>query len=366
MHDHSKGIPGDIIKPEVTREIDNTFRVTPGMVFPRILKMIESGKNICLEGTWGFAMSLHSWFKARIYERFPAMDYSSSRKQITELRRLQSYVWVRITGGVVSLKKGPDNPWLPEFYPGLKEYLIRLSDFLGMNGAWQWYRNGAHYDMLNHPVHPFYGVYFPTRTEHLLLFDNWLKGKEGQFRTAYDIGTGCGVLSFIMNKRRIGNIIATDINPNAVFSVNCDVSRLRQSGTPVHINAEKADLFGDHSASAGDIVVCNPPWIPAAPEKILDYASYYPPGFFDRLFGEFKQKCSSGTTLVILFSDFANAAGISESHPVREALNENKNYFVPIEYEKSAVKQKSKGRNKSWINQVREKESIEIFVIRRA
>ena len=365
MPDCSHQIPENIIKPAVSETADKIFSAVPGMVFHGILRHVEAGRNICLEGTWGFALAFYSWLKKRVSGSVPATDYHSSRRQLSELRRLQSSVWVRISKGSVDLKKAPENPWLRQFYPEREKFLIRLSDLLGMNGSWQWYKKGIEYAVIDHPIHPFYGVYFPTRTEHLTLFDSWLRDKSAGFKRAYDIGAGCGVLSFIMKRRGIENVVATDINPNAVFSINCDLSRLRAEGKSTGIIAEKTDLMGEHLASANDLVVCNPPWIPAKPEKTMDYGSYYPPGFYDRLFGEFKQKCAYGATIAIIFSDFAYAAGISKTHPVYEAIKAHDNHFSILTSEKAAISQRTSSKGKSWINAVRQKENLELFILRR-
>lgn len=41
--------------------------------------------------------------------------------------------------------------------------------------------------------HLYYGAYFPTRFDHLLLFDNWLNRYKGSKKTAIDAGIGSDV-----------------------------------------------------------------------------------------------------------------------------------------------------------------------------
>ncbi|WP_205727987.1 hypothetical protein [Flammeovirga pectinis] len=56
---------------------------------------------------------------------------------------------------------------------------MALHDVQGLNSAWQWNKKGIVLPVLRNKVHPYYGVYFPTRFDHLILFDNWLKRYEG-------------------------------------------------------------------------------------------------------------------------------------------------------------------------------------------
>jgi methylase of polypeptide subunit release factors len=73
------------------------------------------------------------------------------------------------------------------------------------------------------------------------MFDKWLGRNRGMFSSATDIGTGCGILSFLMAKHGIEKIHATDINPNAVYSTRKEIERLKLTGK---IIIEQLPLFG--------------------------------------------------------------------------------------------------------------------------
>ena len=98
------------------------------------------------------------------------------------------------------MKKGPTIGWLEKLYPASGDFLLTFPQIQGLNSAWQWYTNGIVIPVLRNKIHPYYGVYFPTRFEHLVLFDNWLKRYNGLKKTAIDIGIGSGILSLMLVK----------------------------------------------------------------------------------------------------------------------------------------------------------------------
>ncbi len=383
MQVYSKPLPDHLNKPAILPGNANIREIGPGTAFAKIKHTIDKGHNVCLTGTYGFAMSFYSWLKKQVAIRFPIHDYPSSRVHKKEWHTFQSAIWIRLTKNSPVLRKAPDNPWLVAFYPGKDDFLIRFSDFLGMNGARQWYEQGIRYPYIDHKLHPFYGVYFPTRHQHLALFDRWLDSNN-VFRRAVDIGTGCGILSFIMKKYGLRKIHATDINPNAIYGLQEELHRQglfgetirqdpgkelvpEQSGTKkpgASIFPEQADLLGSFRPAENDLVVCNPPWIPQEPETPLDQACYYPPGFFPRFFRKMTSHCEPGATLALLFSDYALAAGITETHPIKEALNTFRKDFKLIACEQQPVAEKA-ADSKTWIQEIRNKENTELFVLRK-
>lgn len=362
MYDNGASIPNHLIRPEVRTFSTGIREINPGSPFGSILKVLELGHDIVLTHTYGFAMSFYSWLKQRVATTVPVHDYVSSRKQRERLHQYQSKTWIKISDHQVALKGAPENLWIRKFYPETPDFFMRFSDFLGLNGARQWYLKGKSFRVLNHLIHPFYGVYFPTRQSHLDLFDQWLSTQSAFIRAA-DIGTGCGVLSFIMHKHGVKQVHATDINPNAIFSLQEDLRRLHiTSGQTIF--PEEADMLGSFHPESGDLVVCNPPWIPGKPFTTLDQGSYYEESFFHRLFDTLQAKCPGGVQIAILFSDFAKVAGISKSHPIEEALELYHDDFQLQVYDRAPVQDKPSKR-KSWIQEIRSKERVELFVLER-
>ncbi|MEP1488725.1 MAG: hypothetical protein ABJK28_09885 [Algibacter sp.] len=100
----------------------------------------------------------------------------------------------------MTVKKSPFIGWLEKLYPEITDFLLPFPHVQGLNSAWQWYQNGISIPVLRNKIHPYYGTYFPTRFDHLILFDNWLNRYNGPKKSAIEVGIGSGVLSFQMIK----------------------------------------------------------------------------------------------------------------------------------------------------------------------
>ncbi len=353
--------PADLIKPPVYDPADNYHVFKAGMNYRFAAKKIDSWRGIIVEDSYSTAIAFYSWLKKQINREHPVTDYFTSRNTKNIINKKTNKILVRVRNYRLDLKKAPLIPWLREFYPGKTEFLISLPDILGMNGSWQWYKKGIRYPVLEQSIHPFYGVYFPNRTTHLTMFDHWLQQNKERFSTATDIGTGCGILSFILAKHGIGNIHATDINPNAVYSTSAEADRF---GLYRSMRVEQASLFGSQNKVPG-LAVFNPPWIPGKCMGILDRGVYYEKGFFENFFYQANKIMSPGSTLVIIFSSFAIEAGITGHNPVEKAICNNK-AWIPEEKLTRQAAEKAVNPSGNWISKVRAKEKIELWIINKA
>jgi hypothetical protein len=355
-------IPGNINKPFILSNDEDIKHIVPGTPFRDIFKHLKRDKDICITGTYGFAMAFYAWLKKQVSASFPSDDYTGWRRQRNALHRHQSHVWIRIEDHRPELDRAPGNPWLQEFFPDKNHFLITFADYLGLNGAKQWYEKGVHYPVLDFPLHPFYGVYFPSRHDHLLLFDRWLAEQKSLTR-GIDIGTGSGILAFMMLNHGIQQVFATDINPNSIFSVRNDIQNI-ESYLKGSLHLEQNHFLGTFEPEQGDLIVFNPPWIPETPEKTLDRASYYEPAFFQDLFSELREKCPKGTIIALMFSSFARLAGLLSKNPIEEALNNYKEDFQLTGLYKQKVGQKT-SKKKSWLQEIRSKEEVELYILKR-
>ncbi len=147
--------------------------------------------------------------------------------------------------------------------------VLSFRDLQGALGAAQWRKKGVKIDELGLSIYPHYGVFAPTRHEYVqLLLDAPLPASHN---LAYDIGTGTGLLSIILAQRGFKHIIATDINPQALACAQDNFERLALSA----ITLQQTDLFPT-DAPLANLIVCNPPWLPAKASSPLDYAVYDP------------------------------------------------------------------------------------------
>lgn len=144
--------------------------------------------------------------------------------------------------------------------------VIALQELLGVIGAHQWQTKGVPVPGLGESVHPGFGVFSPVRGEYVdLVVDAELDPVP---RTAFDLGTGTGVLAVVLARRGVERVVATDINPRAVASATDNIARL---GAADRVSVVEADLFPPGRA---DLVVCNPPWLPGDPTSALEAGIY--------------------------------------------------------------------------------------------
>lgn len=143
---------------------------------------------------------------------------------------------------------------------------ISLRELLGMIGASEWRKKGVSVPALGEKIFPYYGVFSPVRGEYLDLVAQAPLPKN--CKVAFDIGVGTGVISAILAKRGVPKIIATDVETRAL---KCAAENLNALGYSKAVELCKADLFPQGKA---DLIVCNPPWIPARPSTRFETAIY--------------------------------------------------------------------------------------------
>jgi SAM-dependent methyltransferase len=148
-----------------------------------------------------------------------------------------------------------------------------LRDLLGMTSAFEWRKKGVEIKSLGpaptNRVHPHYGVFSPLRGEYVDLVANTaLPPTLGQPLLAFDIGTGSGVLAAVLARRGVAQVVATDQDPRALA---CARENLAQLGLAAQVEVVQTDLFPPGQAN---LVVCNPPWLPARASAPIERAVY--------------------------------------------------------------------------------------------
>ena len=148
-----------------------------------------------------------------------------------------------------------------------------LRDLLGMTSAFEWRKKGVEIKALGpaptNRVHPHYGVFSPLRGEYVDLVANTaLPPTLGQPLLAFDIGTGSGVLAAVLARRGVAQVVATDQDPRALA---CARENLAQLDLAAQVEVVQTDLFPPGQAN---LVVCNPPWLPARASAPIERAVY--------------------------------------------------------------------------------------------
>jgi hypothetical protein len=183
----------------------------------------------------------------------------------------------------IPLRRAPDvrlacsEAWGP-FVEADGTSVASLRDLLGMTSAHEWRKKGVEIaalgDAPNNRIYPHYGVFSPIRGEYVDLVAKApmpapVPGDPGL--VAFDIGTGTGVLSAVLARRmdrKISKVQATELDPRALV---CARANLEKLGICEQVQVLETDLFPPGKA---DIVVCNPPWLPARPSSPVEHAVY--------------------------------------------------------------------------------------------
>ncbi len=236
------------------------------------IQALKQGESILIKEFYNDGISLlkdlHKYLKLKL----PNRSFQEQHEYRSEYYRLSNLILLEIVDQKLCVKKSPSIGWLEKFYPENNHFFLTFPQIQGLNSAWQWYKNGISIPVLRNKIHPYYGTYFPTRFEHLVLFDNWLKHYKGPKKTAIDVGVGCGVLSLQMVQHHFQKVYATDTNPNAIVGLKEFMGTTKLSRK---IELDFGHLFGKWEKQT-ELIVFNPPWLPEAHDLgSVDNAIYY-------------------------------------------------------------------------------------------
>ena len=146
-------------------------------------------------------------------------------------------------------------------------YVASLRELLGVVGAHEWRKKGVDVPSLGARIHPHYAVYSPLRGEYLSLL---AQEALPPVKLAVDVGTGSGVISALLLKRGVPQVLATDTDARAIACAHDNLQRL---GIAARVQLLQTNLFAPGQA---DLIVCNPPWLPAKPSAPIEHAIYDP------------------------------------------------------------------------------------------
>ncbi|MEO8934325.1 MAG: methyltransferase [Xanthomarina sp.] len=346
-------------KPEPIAIGENLKTFKYGVKVGSTIKALEQGEFILIEEFYQDGIflikELHNYLKSKL----PNNTFQEQRIYRSEFHRLSSLILLEIVDHKISVKKSPDIGWLEKLYPENGHFFLTFPQIQGLNSAWQWYHNGISIPVLRNKLHPYYGTYFPTRFEHLELFDNWLKRYEGPKKTAMDVGVGCGVLSLQMVQHGFQKVYATDINPNAIIGLTEFMGTTKLSRK---IELDFGHLFGKWDKPT-ELIVFNPPWLPESPElglSGLDGAIYYNKTLFTEFFTEAKKRLLPEGKLIVIFSNLAQITEVATKHPIEIELAKGGRFKLERCFKKSvrAASDKTK-RDQHWRNL----EEVELWVL---
>jgi len=219
----------------------------------------------------------------------PLDAFNLHRLAQSQRARILGMVLIQVNADhTIPLRRSPDVTQACFEAYGKQEnsYVISLRELLGVISAHEWRKTGVQVltrDDEEVRIHAHYGVFSPVRSEYIqLVLKAPLPEVIQQKSTAFDIGTGTGVLAIVLALRDIQKIVATDLNDRAI---TCAKENIDLLGLNSQIEIQKANLFPEGRAA---LIVCNPPWLPARPSSLLEHAVYDPDsqmlkGFLEKL-----------------------------------------------------------------------------------
>lgn len=163
-------------------------------------------------------------------------------------------------------------------------YVTPLQEVLSRVGVDQWRQKGVFVEALQDYVYPDFGVFPPTRQEHIhLLQQQCINDKatvhnnnNNNHPTSFmDVGTGTGVLAaLVLQHYPNSRVICTDHNPVALQCARSNLERLFPSKDTTgckKIEYYHGNLFAPTTV---DVIVCNPPWLPGTAHSLLESSIY--------------------------------------------------------------------------------------------
>lgn len=192
--------------------------------------------------------------------------------------------------------------------------VLSLRELLGMIGAHEWRKKGVYIEALQANIHAHYGVYSPVRGEYLDLIN---QAPIHNPAVAFDIGTGTGVIAAILVNRGIKQVIATD---NSERALCCAAENMQQLGLTQYVHVQHADMFPEGRA---DLIVCNPPWIPAKANAPIEHAIYDPNSAMLKAYlSGVKAHLNANGEAWLIMSDLAERLGLRAQNALQQWIAE--------------------------------------------
>jgi SAM-dependent methyltransferase len=294
------------------------------------VRRARAGEHLLYRGDWNNARQLLAAMARRLAAARPpltgslAARWRAHRRWRREDHAVLSRLLVPVAPDLgLPLRRAPDlraalAPLFEDGPCGGLPALLPLREALGAVGAAEWRRRGVPVPALRGRVHPHHGVFAPVRGDYVALLAAELDARAPDAlagRTAFDLGTGTGVLAILL-ARHGARVTATDLSPRAVACARENAARL---GVGDLVAVACADLFPPGRA---DLVVANPPWLPGEPETPLDRAVYDAPagaqggaeapggGFLERFVAGLGDHLAPGGEGWLVLSDLAEILGL--------------------------------------------------------
>lgn len=321
------------------------------------VKEMIAGKTVIVEEFYSNGLEILAELKKRLKLKLKDKGFKGEREYRAAFRTASHRLLIKVENNKLAVKKCPDIGWLEILYPDVSDFYVSFPEVQGMNSSWQWYKKGIEIKTLDITIKPYYGTYFPTRFDHLKLFDKWLKKYDGPKNNVIDMGVGSGILSFQLIQNGFEDILAVDTNKNAIIGVEEESKRL---GYEDKISVKHSDLF-ENCEKKANLIVFNPPWLVAKHklEEGIDKAMYYEKDLFPRFFEEAKKHLTPEGKIVLVFSNLTQIVDDENSHPIINELKKNNRYRKDLHLRRDV---RASSRRTKRLDS-RETEKVELWVL---
>jgi hypothetical protein len=347
----------EINRPEPITLGEKTELFTRETNIKKTIKALEAGETILIKEFYSNGLLLLKELHKHLTRKLANTSFREQREYRSAYHKLSNRILIEIVNHKLAVKKAPSIGWLEKLYPETDDFFLSFPQIQGLNSSWQWYQNGVVIPTVRSKIHPYYGTYFPTRFEHLGLFDNWLKRYTGPKKSAIDVGVGSGVLSFQMVKHGFQKVFGTDTNPNAIVGLTESMGDTKLSRK---IELDLGHLFGKWEKQT-ELIVFNPPWLPKSKNlDSIDNAIHYDENLFPEFFSEAKKRLLPEGKLVLIFSNFAQITNLTKEHPIEAEIAQGGRFQLEKCWKKSvkAASDKTK-RDQNW----RALEEVELWIL---
>ncbi|MGW3202832.1 methyltransferase [Streptomyces sp. NPDC001135] len=291
-------------------------------------RLMAEGTALLWRGDYHGARRLLSALSRRIDRKAPgpapsaAETFHRGRRFRAHRARLLSRLLVLLEPDhTLALRRAPDvrRACADAYGPPVGPTLVPLRELLGAIGADQWRERGVPVPALaDARIHPHYGVFAPVRGEYVdLVAEAPLPAvHDGPGHgTAFDLGTGTGVLAAVLVRRGMRRVTATDLSPRARACARDNLGRL---GLADRVTVTGPELYPPGRAA---LVVCNPPWLPGRPASTLDQGVYDPGGAMLHAFlAGLPAHLEPGGEGWLILSDLAEHLGLRTRAELLEAI----------------------------------------------
>jgi methylase of polypeptide subunit release factors len=284
------------------------------------LHLMRQNTALLWRGDYHQGKQLLAAIKKRVHSKARThTDFHKHRLQQAQHSRLFQQLLVEIQpNGLLKNSRSPNvAAALNDVFgsPNQHTLLLPLHLLLGYIGAHEWHKAGVSIPALNgQKIHVPYGVFSPIRGEYLELVAQ--AKLPAPCHTAWDIGTGSGVLAAILAQRGVPHITATDNSTRAIACAQANIQRL---GLTEQIHIQHTSLFPSGST---DLIICNPPWLPAKPSSDIETALYDPGHQMLQTFlTHAKNHLTPHGQVWLIMSDIAEHLGLRPAEALEQWIN---------------------------------------------